>query len=416
MCVRRVADVFGRLVSVSMAKLARGGVWGSALSLTKATLGSGVLALPYTTRTVGMPLMGVLLMVGATLTYGSVGMLAEACELTGKKGYDEIADHLFSGKVAVLVGLAMFGNCFGAAVGYVISIGDAMRWTGIDRWIVQLVVCTAVLLPLACVYRINSLRYFSFMGVIGVALLTLSTVYILLREGVSEDVKQDPQDLLTFTPSLEILNAFSTITFAFVCQYNVPSLYDELNVTHRNPTTMRKVAARSIAISSLLFIVAGVCGYLAFGYELAGSILLSFQGYIDRRDIFILVAVLGCVFSICIAHALHVYPIRQTGEYLVRKLVPGDTLKDSRILAASIGAVVVYLSLLVALFFPSFIKIIHLVGAFASSSIAYIFPPLFKIKIHGRWTNLRALWREYLTLAVGLAAGSLGTFVAVSTL
>jgi amino acid permease len=339
-------------------------------------------------------------------------MLAEACEATGMRGYDEIADHLFNGKLAMLVGLAIFGNCFGAAVGYVISIGDAMKWTGIDRWLVELITCTVVLLPLVCVYRINSLRYFSFMGVVGVGLLTFSTVYVLMKEGVSKDIKENHRQIFTTTASMQILNAFSTITFAFVCQYNVPSLYHELNI--RTPNTMRKVALRSIAISSSLFIIAGVCGYLAFGYELPGSILISLQSFIDERDIFILIAVIGCVLSICIAHTLHVYPIRQTGQYMVRKFV-SESLKENRLLAAGIGGLVVYLSLLVALFFPSFIKVIHLVGAFASSSIAYIFPPMFKIKLHGKFLA-KELWLEYLMLSIGLVAGSLGTVVAITTI
>jgi amino acid permease len=161
-------------------------------------------------------------------------------------------------------------------------------------------------------------------------------------------------------------------------------------------------------------VIAGLCGYLAFGYGLSGSILISLQRFIDERDVFVIVAVIGCVVSVCIAHALHVYPIRQTGEYIARKLISED-LKENRLLAAGIGAFVVYLSLLVAIYFPSFIKVIHIVGALASSCIAYIFPPIFKIKIHGKLIS-RALWLEYITLSVGLVAGSLGTFVAISTI
>ena len=390
--------------------LERGGVWASALNLTKATIGSGVLVLPYHTRQVGIPLMTFLLILGAVMTHMTVLMLGRACEAAPDRGYDDIASQLYGHWFAVFVVIAMFANCFGAAAGYVVSIGDALKWTDYQTWKLSLIISSVVLLPLACIYRINTLRYFSMIGVCGVGVLVTSTIYCLCRGGLDTSIQNEKTGVVQMTQFSGVINAFSSIVFAYVCHYNVPHLYGELK--EKSEKTLRSVSICSLAMSFSMYLIAGVCGYLAFGFDVKESILKELQPYIKERDVFVIISVIGCVASICVAHSLHVYPIRVSAEYISSRINPN--LKGSYLLTVIVGISVVYLSLAVALLLPSIKTIIDVVGASASSAIAFIFPPLFSIRMAKKdQSSIRSLWQEYTILSVGIIMGSVGTFFAI---
>ena len=398
-----------KIVSV----LARGAVWSSALNLTKSTLGGGVLTLQYAAKLNGIPMLLILLLIGAILTYVSINMLALACQVTGKSGYDEIAHSLYGRGMAIAVGVAMVSNCFGAAVSYVQAISKATAWIPLHPYWRTLVISTFPLAPLGCIYRINSLRYFSLAGVIGVTLLAFTTVYALLRSGVADTITQDPAVLWRIDPTGNMVKAFSTITFSYVCHYNIPHIYSELQV--KEPQTMKKVALASLTLSTSVYLTAAICGYLAFGTDMASDVLSCLQPYVNAGDLFVKTAVIGCVLSICVAHSLHVYPIRQTAEYFALQM--NDKFQGSKILVISLGIVVVYLSWVVAIFGPKLQTTIELVGASAASAIAYIFPALFAVKLKldkgVKASDIAALWLPYLVLFMGTAAGVGGTYYAV---
>jgi amino acid permease len=405
--------------------LEEGGVWGTALSLTKATLGTGVLVLGLTARSVGIPLLSVLLVVGAFFTVKSVGMLSRSCELTGKWSYNDLADDLYGSKMAIIVSIAMVFNCYGSAVGYIIAIGDGLQWVfqpnSKEMKLMQLAITTGILLPLACIRKISKLRYFSFFGVLGVSLIVIAAIYIIIKDGVHETIKLDPNAI--WSPAIlnisSIMNAFSTISFSFVCQYNVPHLYNELKT--RNPKMMTSVSIRSVSLSLTLYLIAGICGYLALGLNIHGSILSNIQPYVKKGEIYPIIATIGCVISVCVAHALQTYPIRQTFEYGYKRILQKDKSSIPILFSMGVSCLIVYLSYLNAILLPSLKSCIQVVGAIGASAVAYIFPPLFEIKLIKKKREedktseetQPSLWLHYLLLTIGAISGTVGTYFAI---
>jgi amino acid permease len=313
--------------------------------------------------------------------------------------------------MAIAVGVAMVSNCFGAAVSYVQAFAKATAWIhSLSLFWRTFIITSFPLAPLGCIYRINSLRYFSLAGVLGVSLLAFTTIYVLLRSGVDDSILSDASPLYQVPSSpTKIIRAFSTITFSYVCHYNIPHIFSELEISQ--PSTMRRVALRSLALSTCVYLTAAICGFLAFGTEMPSDVLTSLQPFIEAGDVFVRLAVLGCVLSICVAHALHVYPIRQTAEYAAIQLTSGN-FKESKLLAICLGIFVVYLSWIVAIYGPQLKTTIELVGASAASAIAYIFPALFAIKLE-QGKGEKRLWLPYTVLVIGSAAGIGGTYYAV---
>ena len=395
--------------------LSSGTTWSSAFNLTKATLGAGVLALSSHTMTTGIPIMVALLVGLAIVTYKSVKFLSEACEHTSVFSYDDMAGRLFGTPYALFLGAAMFINCFGASIVYIIAIGEAMNVVfGWDANISSTIVSICLLMPLGCVYEINKLRYFSFAGVVGVALLSLATVYALCIKHVETDLINFPDKLWKPTATLGFVNAISSLTFAYANQFNVPHIYEELN--DRSISTMSRVTIRSLMMSVVLYMTAAICGFLVFGDKLEGehSLLTNFKPMVEQGHIFIKIALVGCTVSVSVAHPLHILPMRQSIEYLMTKR--DIKWKGSRVLAIITGVILVASTLGVALLYPYLTEIIGLVGASAGSIICYISPAAFALKIAS--DKKESLFKlkfltHHLMLIGGILAAIVGTVVAL---
>ena len=395
--------------------LSSGTTWASAFNLTKATLGAGVLTLSSHTMTTGIPIMVALLFGLAIVTYKSVKFLSQACDHTGVFSYDDMAGRLFGTPYAIFLGVAMFINCFGASIVYIIAIGEAIHvvfeW---DPKLSSTLVACCLLMPLGCVYEINKLRYFSFAGVVGVALLSLATVYSLCILKVDASLIQSPDKLWKPNSELGFINAISSVTFAYANQFNVPHIYEELN--ERSVGKMSRVAMRSLLMSVVLYMTAAICGFLVFSDKLeeTHSLLKSFRPMVNQGHIFIIIALVGCTVSVSVAHPLHILPMRQSIEYLMSKR--DIKWKGSRVLAVISGVILVGATLGCALVYPELTKIIDLVGASAGSIICYISPAAFALKI-AKDNNESLLQVKFifhhLMLAGGILAAIIGTSVAV---
>jgi amino acid permease len=368
---------------------------------------------------IGIPVSLVLLVVLAVLTHFSIRFLTQACDHTGVYCYDELASSLFGKPFAIILGLAMFINCFGAAIVYIIGIGDALHV--VFEWptsISTTVISVFLLSPLGCVYEINKLRYFSFAGVIGVVLLAVATAYALGILGVSESIKVNPRKIWTGGELKSLINAFSSVTFAYANQYNVPHIYEEL--TDRSVAKMAGVSIRSLLMSITLYVTAAICGFLAFGYSLKGehaNLMNNFEGMVNDKHYLVIVAILGCTLSLCVAHPLHILPMRQTVEFLFSRKNP--KWKGSRALAIVTGVILVLSTLICAICYRKLPEVIDLVGALAGSIICYIGPSAFALKIakdRGE-SILRAKYiGHHLMFIGGILVGVLGTISAIYTM
>ena len=403
--------------------LSRGSVWSSSFNLTKATLGAGVLSLPLAARGTGIPLVLVLLIFCAIMTHLSIGMLGKACDIQKLYTYDELSSKLFGKFLSILVGIAMFVNCFGSAVVYVLVLGSISKAVfALDSTWSQVVVTCGLLTPLNCLPDINALRYFSFTGVLGVMLLTVATVY-------SAVIKATPFDTGMLIPNtqnpLAFVSAFSTITFAFTNQYNVPNLYGGLK--NQTVSTMKKVSIRSVIMSFVVYATAGITGYMAFKTSLGKAesgepknTLIELFGEMAKWGSgghwLVVIAVIGCAVSVSVAHPLLLFPVRQSMDVMIGEWLPSQ--KGNKWISAGFGACLSLMTLGVALLFPNVGSIIDLVGSFAGSMICYICPSVFLLMIAKE--NGEKIWSgkfglHHFMWAFGTLIGIGGTAISIYT-
>lgn len=250
-------------------------VAGAVACLCSATLGAGILSLPFAMAEAGIVCGMAMLLGSAVATALSIQLLAQAMHVVyysssssqtstryqqlvnsdanTEKTYEDLVE-ICLGKVARRVAEAsMLIFCCGAAIAYVIAVGDIIQQSGWSivsqsnhskgvRALSMTIVWTIAMVPLSMLRTMKSLQCASSIGVASIATLVIAALYHYLEsphnndqptpvpttlwDDVAEDSKQSI--LLPTRGILSILRACPIILFAFSCQVNVCAIYDEM--------------------------------------------------------------------------------------------------------------------------------------------------------------------------------------------
>ena len=126
-----------------------------------------------------------------------------------------------------------------------------------------------ILLPMSIPRQVNSLRYFSAMGVVcGVYLsLTLFFMFWFDREVVSSPVENLKNGQLFIFTTNGVFSTVPLITFAFMYQLNIPGIYGELK--DKNYSRMNSVTIRATTAACIIYLITGMFGYYMFVNDLS---------------------------------------------------------------------------------------------------------------------------------------------------
>ncbi|EER07478.1 amino acid transporter, putative [Perkinsus marinus ATCC 50983] len=103
-----------------------GGLLASAVTLCKATLGAGSLALPGSMMSTGIPLSVVLLIALGIMSMISINMIVRAQTHSKMDTFEELVRGYFNNLTGYLFEVAMVIFCFGTAVAYLITVADLL--------------------------------------------------------------------------------------------------------------------------------------------------------------------------------------------------------------------------------------------------------------------------------------------------
>jgi amino acid permease len=122
--------------------------------------------------------------------------------------------------------------------------------------------------------------------------------------------------------SLSILLSFSlshtntTRRFAFTCQVNVFSIYEELE--RSSAKRMSRVSNGAVRLCMFAYLLMGLFGYLDYGAATQANIL---QNYCVQKtkDPLMITAFVGIVITIVMAFPLNIFPCRYTMEIIIER-------------------------------------------------------------------------------------------------
>jgi len=409
-----------------------GGVVPTAVCLSKAAIGAGVLSMAVHSAEVGLIYQFCGLAVGALLTLVSIRLIAQASIATKCWSYEDLCEELLHPGMALLTGAVNVCNCLGSGAGYLIVCGQVFQVaTGASeetRQLFVLLVGVLVCAPLALAKDISFMRHLAAASVGALLLLVATVMWYLGEHGMDSTVT--PRTLL-FGPGgatvFTYMNSLNNIVFAYNNQFNVPQLAGELTPT---PTVSRMSASATMTVIACfsLFVTVSVFGTLAFGVGDAQHDSLVLDLAPDRRNPLVMTALLAVMFSVLTCFQFHVYPIRQFAAWNTRKARgrgKDDEANDPKILgltltrwldvAMALGSVAVII--LIAVSVSSLRAILDFIGAFASAYISYVVPPLWVIQLKRKqkvftWVSAEVLGCVALFL-LGVFFFVFGTYSAV---
>ncbi|KAG2232876.1 hypothetical protein INT48_004889 [Thamnidium elegans] len=355
------------------------------INLANTILGTGMLAMPSAMASVGI-LPGIILILFSALASGTGLYFLSSCasRIEGRNASFFAISKLTWPKVAVLFDLAIAIKCFGVAVSYLIIIGDLMpqvisslsnndqqlAYFLTDRrfWITVFMI--TLVLPLSFLRKLDSLKYTSLISLVAVIYLCVIVVY----HYYSPNYPPPPIDAIEIASfSTSILGHLPVFVFAFTCHQNIFSVYNELKDNSKESIT--KVITTSIGSSAFIYEGIAIFGYLSFGKDVRGNLIMESGG---RLAIVILV-----IFS----YPLQAHPCRASLDKVLAWGSPNSRgfkvpPPPSPFKYFAMTTTILILSYVAAITVTQLDLVLSFVGATGSTTISFILPGLFYYKIH----------------------------------
>eukprot|EP01062_Namystynia_karyoxenos_P020461 TRINITY_DN17746_c0_g1_i1.p1 TRINITY_DN17746_c0_g1~~TRINITY_DN17746_c0_g1_i1.p1 ORF type:complete len:566 (+),score=111.38 TRINITY_DN17746_c0_g1_i1:95-1699(+) len=242
----------------------------SIINLVNTIIGAGMLSIPKAFKNVGLSVGVTLLCLCAAAAAFGLNLLAECARRTGeeKTSYNVVASRNVGLAATVAVDVAVALKCFGVSVAYLVVVGDlmpdAMDGFGVHDYPFNhrrfwISCAMAVVVPLALLRRIDSLRFTSAISVCTAFYLMAVLIYYCVNRSDNDgagDVR------LTNKFNTDFLSALPVMVFAFTCHQNIFTIRSELA-----DNTERRVSGviyASVMTTIVVYAAIGICGYLTY--------------------------------------------------------------------------------------------------------------------------------------------------------
>ncbi|CAK7222486.1 hypothetical protein SEUCBS140593_004915 [Sporothrix eucalyptigena] len=389
----------------------------STINLLNTIVGAGTLAMPAAMSHMSV-LLGVLIILWSGLTSAFGLYLQSRCARYLDRGTSSFfaLSQMTYPNAAVVFDTAIAVKCFGVGVSYLIIIGDLMPgvilgFVGgegavanmpflLDRhfWIT---VFMLVIIPLAFLRRLDSLKYTSLIALVSIGYLIVLVVYHFASDSPTE---RGEVRLVTWAGPVALLSSLPVVVFAYTCHQNMFSILNELK--DNSPGSVVGVISSSIGSAASIYILVAITGYLTFGSSVVGNIVSMYPpniaSTIGKAAIVVLV-----MFSV----PLQIHPCRASLDAVLKwrpnkaastgaasgSLLPSTSaagaaapttdshgspvtpMSDMRF--ALLTTLIIAGSYATALSVSSLDRVLAYVGSTGSTSISFILPGLFYYKI-----------------------------------
>jgi amino acid permease len=349
--------------------------FGSIANLCSATLGAGVLALPYAFLSAGLVVGFILLLLSALATSLSIQILVKACAHYQIGTYEALVEHTCGKNLRTVTEVSIILFSGGCAVAYVIAVGDILEQSHMLLWNSRGYSMTLAwflaMLPLSLLREMKSLQFASAVGIASIGTLVFAAFVHWMQdlETPMDDFRNSTNATLSFQDAsistrtlhatgnaasnpmdflwprhgiMSVVTACPIILFAFSCQVNVCAIYSELpdricpdsdddmdidNDDHTNTpnsingisSSVRINAAKEVFMRHVTWTAVGICSLL---YGSISLIALSDLGSKVAPNILSSYEITGILRVACAAMAaavimafpLNIFPARVTLE------------------------------------------------------------------------------------------------------
>jgi amino acid permease len=296
--------------------------FGAVANLCSATLGAGVLALPFALYQAGLFFGCILLVCSAWATAVSIKLLIIACDRYQCNTYEKVVENVLGKRARQLVETSILIFCGGCAVAYLIAVGDILEqvedMTTRTKHVAMSLVWLCAMLPLSCLKRMQSLQCASTVGIASIGILLLAASVHLIQDIPHQDGNsmESIKSIFELGPFvgpahgswLSVLRACPIVFFSFSCQVNVCQIYEELPTSAERSEKMSRVAWVAVGLCALLYTSISMVTLMDFGADLTPNVLSCYR--LTARDQLLHVAFLAMALAVVMAFPLNIFPAR----------------------------------------------------------------------------------------------------------
>ncbi|KAL7190654.1 hypothetical protein ACSBR2_022852 [Camellia fascicularis] len=364
---------------------------GAVFNLSTTIVGAGIMALPATMKVLGLVLGIVMIIFMAFLTEASIEMLLRSSRVGKTTSYGGVMADAFGKCGRIALQICVLVNNVGVLIVYMIIIGDVLSgttssgihhagvfegWFGPSWWngrtIVLLVTTLAVFAPLACLKRIDSLKFTSALSVALAVVFLVIMVGITVIKLINRSILM-PRLLPDVTDFSSVLNLFTVVPVlvtAYICHYNVHTIDNELE----DNTQIKAVVRSSLALCSTVYVMTSLFGFLLFGDATLDDVLANFDTNlgIPYGSLFNDVVRVSYAGHLMLVFPIVFYPLRLNLDGLLFPSARPLASDNLRFTLISFG--LISLIFLGANFIPSIWDAFQFTGATAAVCIGFIFP------------------------------------------
>ncbi|ODV61023.1 uncharacterized protein ASCRUDRAFT_34495 [Ascoidea rubescens DSM 1968] len=386
----------------------------SIISLTKTIVGAGGLALPYAFRADGVCLGLVIISLAAFASGFGLYLQVRTSSFVsaGNASFFSVASITFP-KLRTLFDFAIALLCFGVGVSYLIIVGDAAQGLFADAISRNVLILSSslVIVPLSFLKNLDSLKYSSVVGLVSIFYVFLFVIFNFVFNGIPNDMR-GPVNLIKPLNIPSIISTFSILVFAFSGHPNMYSIINE--AADKSVANLTFVIKSSIFISWAIFLLVGLTGYLTFGLNVEGNILLMYPQGISKQ-----IATFLLLLMVILSFPLVFHPVRISvnniyfsikTKFLSQERLENNELTTllqnnthlttqtddafpiefkvpfSNLAYTTITLSLLILSYILALTVKSFAFVLSIVGATGGTIISFVLPGLFAYRLFvGDW-------------------------------
>ncbi|KAK1588478.1 hypothetical protein Q3G72_023759 [Acer saccharum] len=398
-------------------RIRTGTLWTGIAHAFTATIGSGILALPWCMGQLGWILGPFVLVSFAAITYYTAIHLCDCYRtpdpVNGRRNYNYMGAvrALLGPRNVLICGIIQYSNLWGSMIGYTITTvismaalkrsiscfhekGRSARCDVSANKYMLLYGAFEVILSqcpnlekaafLSVVAAVTSLLY-SFI-VIGLSTAKLISSHfdfkgsLMVAHQSSLDI-----DMPSSTKIWHVFQAFGNLAFAFNYTTLLLEIQDTLKLAPAENKVMKKVTLCSVGSTTLFYISIGCTGYAAYGNQVPGNILSRFYNLLWLVD----VANLAVIVHLIFAYQVYAQPVFAVHERWLGSTWPTSFLNriytikitfihnftihftPGRLLLRSIF---VMFTTLVAMIFPFFNAVLGFIGALSFWPLTVYFP------------------------------------------
>lgn len=420
--------------------------------MVKASLGSGLLALPYAVSKVGYIVGPVLLTILGAMAIHSMILLVHASQMLCKRydvtsfDFGEVAEAAFwhhrinwkigrhhiseftLGKIAkllvnILLILTQFGFCCVYFVFMSQNLQQVFEACGVrldDRvWI-------AILLPLVAVFcwirNLDTLIPFSTIANLclffGVGVILYYMFYLFVEKEAK--VYDESEVVAVRTSGMALPFFFANALYTYEGVGMILPLENKM----KEPKNFPRVLCYAMIFVTVIYVVIGTLGYLAFGNDIDDSITLNLPNGKHLDSIIYHIAKLYLSYAVFVTYALVIYvPLDFMEPPLFKRLKINKTRQPKRAFLFQIvfRSILVLITAGLAAAIPELHLFISLIGAFASSVLAIIVPPVLQIMLfykatEPRWQKMLWISKSMFIIGVGVIGFITGTYTSVQSI